>query len=141
MPELKFVAGPALTPVSELRSWLGSHRDTLIRIPMAIEMSGFDVGPAWIATTAADPAADAIHVTLDQGALGVGLVERLGALCQAPTRCVVWLQGYWKPTLSGGPDFAALELPGPKREPFSVRDVVGLVAAEDAARVQVAAVP
>jgi len=138
--EARFIDGPALTPAAELRKWLDGHKGKLIRLPLAIEMSGFDVGPAWIGMTGADAGEDAIHVSLDQGAMSVGLLERLNPLCaEPPTRCVVWLQGHWGPTVSGGPSFDGLDLPGPKKEPFSVREVVGLVATDDSATVKVVA--
>jgi len=137
--QVQFIDGPALSPTADLRRWLSEHKDTLIRLPLAIEMSGFDVGPAWISMNNNDAGADAIHVSLDQGALSVGLLERLTPLCTAPTRCVAWLQGYWKPTVAGGPSLDGLELPGPKKAPFSVREVVGLVGEGDTATVKVVA--
>ena len=140
VPESTFIDGPSITPEGTLREWLEGHEGTLIRLPLAIEMSGLGVGPAWISTTGADAGDDAIHVSLDQGALGIGLSDRLRPLCGSqPTRCVVWLQGYWGPTVAGGPTFDGLDTEGSGNESFSVRDVVGLVAEGDRAVVQIVA--
>jgi len=136
----QFIDGPNLTPSSALRGWLNENKGRTIRLPLAIRMSGFDVGPAWISMDDSEPGEDAIHVSLDQGALGVGLLERLGPLCkEPPSTCVVWLQGKWGPTVSDGPSLDGIDLPGPRKEPFSVREVVGRVQDSDAATVKVAA--
>ena len=135
----QFIDGPGLTPSSELRRWLEQNKDRTIRLPLAVRMSGFDVGPAWIGMDDSEPGEDAIHVSLDQGALGVGLLERLEPLCdKPPSTCVVWLQGKWGPTVSDGPSLEGIDLPGPHKEPFSVREVVGPVQSSDAARVKIA---
>ena len=140
VPDLSFIEGPPITPSGALREWLEGQGRSLIRLPLAIEMSGLGVGPAWISTTAADAADDAIHVSLDQGALGIGLSDRLRPLCGSqPTRCVVWLEGYWGPTVAGGPSFEGLEAEGSANAVFSVRDVVGPVAEGDRAVVQIVA--
>jgi hypothetical protein len=136
----KFIDGPNLKPSPALRQWLSDNKGRTIRLPFAIRLSGFDVGPAWIGMDGSEPGEDTIHVSLDQGALGVGLLERLGPLCdEPPSTCVVWLQGKWGPTVSNGPSLNGIDLPGPHKEPFSVRDVVGRVQSSDTATVKIAA--
>ncbi len=140
MTATNFIDGPNLKPSPALRQWLSENKGRTIRLPLAIRMSGFDVGPAWIGMDAGEPGEDTIHVSLDQGALGVGLLERLAPLCdKAPSTCVVWLQGVWGPTVSGGPSLEGIDLPGPHKEPFSVREVVGRVQSSDTATVKIAA--
>ncbi len=131
-----FVDGPAITPAAELATWLAGKKGSLLRLPLVVEVTGWSVGPAWIGMTDADAPADAVHIELDQGALGVGLTERLTPLCgEPPARCVVWIQGYW------GPNVPMPELPlmpgETKKEPFAVREVVGLVAEGDTPHVKV----
>jgi len=136
----KFIDGPSLKPSPALRQWLSDNKGRTIRLPLAIRMSGFDVGPAWIGMDGSEPLEDSIHVSLDQGALGVGLLERLSPLCdEPPSTCVVWLQGKWGATVSGGPSLEGIDLPGPPKEPFSVREVVGRVQSSDTATVKIAA--
>ena len=135
-PEVTFVDGPPVSPASDLADWLKAHKGSLLRLPLAIEVSGYDVGPAWIGVTADDAPDDAIWIDLDQGALSVGLTDRLVPLCETtPTRCVAWVEGYWGPTLSGGPGLGGIDFPGadlgPTKEPFSVREVIGLVTDAD----------
>lgn len=140
--EMTFVNGPSVEPASDLRVWLGRHRGRLLQLPVVVEWSGMDVGQAWLGMTDADPVANAVRIQLDQSALGVGLAVRLRSLCdKAPARCVVWLQGYWGPTV---------DLPGPlgfdrpmvadgiQEHPFSVRMVMGLVGEDDAPHVRIA---
>ncbi len=136
-----FVDGPAIAPASELASWLSSHKGSLLRLPLVIEVRSYSVGPAWIGMTAEDAPDDAVWVKLDQTALGVGLTERLVPLCaETPTRCAVWIPGYLAPTLKlpGPPGFDGPSVPGePKKEPFSVREVVALVQDGDTPHVKV----
>jgi hypothetical protein len=136
-----FVDGPAIAPASELASWLSSHKGSLLRLPLVIEVRSYSVGPAWIGMTVEDAPDDAVWVKLDQTALGVGLTERLVPLCsETPTRCAVWIQGYLAPTLKlpGPPGFDGPSVPGePKKEPFSVREVVALVQDGDTPHVKV----
>jgi hypothetical protein len=139
--EPTFVDGPAIAPAAELATWLSTKKGSLLRLPLVIEVEPFGVGPAWIGTSDADRPADAVQVSLDQGALSVGLTERLLPLCpEAPTRCVVWIQGYWGPTVSlpGPPGFDGPSVPGvAKKEPFSVRSVVALFKDGDTPNVKV----
>ena len=136
-----FVDGPAISPAPELSAWLGRNKGNLLRLPLVIEVTSYDVGPAWIGMTKADAPADAVLVSLDQGALSVGLTDHLVPLCgETPTRCVVWIEGYWGPTVSlpGPPGFDGPAVPGaPSKSPFSVREVVGLVQAGDSPHVKI----
>ena len=136
-----FVDGPAIFPAPDLAKWLSEHKGSLLRLPLVIEVRSYEVGPAWIGMTVDDAPDDAIWVELDQGALGVGLTDRLVPLCPAtPTRCAVWIQGFWGPTVSlpGPPGFDLPQVPGvPKKEPFSVREVVSLVAEGDTPHLKV----
>jgi hypothetical protein len=136
--EPTFVDGPAITPTPDLAAWLGKNKGNLLRLPLVIEVEPFGVGPAWIGMTADDAPADAIRIELDQGAMSVGLTDPLVALCKdTSTRCVAWIQGYWGPTMDmpgpGGPSMPDM----PKEEPFSVREVVGLVQKGDTPHVKV----
>lgn len=128
-----FVDGPAIAPTSELAEWLGRNKGNLLRLPLVIEVRSYSVGPAWIGMTTEEAAPDAFRVELDQGALGIGLTDRLVPLCpETPTRCAAWIEGYWGPTvdLPGPPGFE-----GPPA--FSVREVVALVKDGDTPHVKV----
>ena len=140
--EMTFVNGPSVEPASDLRVWLVRNRGRLLQLPVVVEWSGMDAGQAWLGMTDAAPVANAVRIQLDQHALGVGLADRLRSLCgKAPARCVVWLQGYWGPTvdLPGPPGFDGPAVAdGIREHPFSVRMVMGLVGEGDAPHVRVA---
>jgi hypothetical protein len=138
MSEPVFVDGPALSPAAELARWLDEHKNSLLRLPLVVELRSYEVGSAWIGMTTDDPPPDAIWVELDQGALSVGLTERLVPLCpQTPTRCVTWIEGYWGPTIDLPGPLGFDSPDAPAKQPFSVREVIDLVREGDSPHIKV----
>jgi hypothetical protein len=124
-----FVTGPTLEPVEALRSWLEAQGAAsprpLLRLPVSVAWPPVDPLAAPRAWIGADP--EALGVRLDDGALGVGLQERLRGLCpEGAEPCRVWLLGTWGPLLP---------LPGEEAVPtLAVRGVQGLVQEGDEIR-------
>ena len=94
--------GPALLQWIQGRAKADDGRRRTLRLPVAIRRprGGTGARAAAISGTAELPA-DAVLLTLDDGALGISLAERLRAACGAATHCVVWLEGRWGPLLHG----------------------------------------
>lgn len=144
-----FAQGPALTPAPELLAWLKSNaNDQLLQVPVVIASSPLGITQAYIGVDPSTPPSDeSVTLRLDQGALGVSLVEQLPAAC-AEGPCAVWLEGTWGALVSPGPgDTTGPSGPGgpagpagpagpsgsaeaptkPTQHPFAVRRLVGPV--------------
>lgn len=125
--------GPAIVPSSALHAWLDDHNGTMIRLPVVVEAEVLGLGASWIGTSTADPTADAIRLFLDDSAMGIGVSDHLRTLCgQPPVRCVVWLDGFWGATIPlPNPMLSLGDVEGAPSSPFSVRNVAGVVGADD----------
>lgn len=140
-----FVAGPALTPSADLLSWLegpvksASPRKRL-RIPVVVSFEDefrFGWGPIFLGTSP-DGGDSAIHLSLDDTAMGVGLLDTLvDTVPKDQDSCVVLLEGYWGDLMSGMPDFDLPGEEGPKKHPFAVLSFEGLLDADAAAAASV----
>lgn len=150
--EGEVVDGPAVSPPSALLTWLeGEGRGEVVQLPVTVSVSPLGMGPAWIGVEP-EPGPDALHLRLDDGALGIALADRLRQACPAGGPCAVWLEGRWGshlagpaapsgPGPSGGPGLAPPSgaaplggppplsgmVPGSQKHPFAVSRFVGLV--------------
>ncbi len=136
-----FVPGLALEPADRLLDWL---EDTIeparatIRLPIVVRFED-EHRLGWGAVTVGT-AGDALHVQLDDGALGEPLLDRLAADCPREAEsCSLWMEGYWGALV----EMPELDLPGhepegPKRHPFAVLKVLGPVSEGDPAAALVA---
>lgn len=138
-PPTDFTPGPALAPSKDLLAWLEAHKTTRIRLPVVIRFKDeyrMNWGAITIGTALGTPAADAIHLKLDDTRMGVGLMDRLvDEVPEADAGCVRWLEGTWGAAMDG-PDLSEFEPAGPKRHPFAVTAIAEGVPGD--ARVQVA---
>ncbi len=123
-----FVDGPALSPPADLLAWLendvakASERK-LIRLPVvAVWEDEYRLSFSDVFVGTATPAADdAIHLSLDDGGMGVGIIDTLAGAHPDGASVAVWLEGYWG-ELVAMPDFG-IEEEGPKAWPFAVLSV------------------
>ena len=144
--DLAFVPGSALEAAEALLDWLDNTIKPLsprkaIRLPVVVRFED-EHRLGWGAVQvglSADTTAGALHLDLDDGALGNPLLDTLAADCPKGDACALWMEGYWG-ALVDMPDFDMPGLPdeGPKRHPFAVLKVVGPVADGDSAAAQVA---
>jgi hypothetical protein len=83
------------------------------------------LGAAHVGVSASDLGSDPIALRLDDGALGVSLLETLSEKCPKPAEaCAVWLDGYRGPLVAMPDD----DEPGePKKWPFAVLRVHELI--------------
>ena len=108
---VSFQVGPPIQPYDQLLLWL-NQLDTLhqrgqsrrlIKLPVCIQRSEPDrlgLGPAHIGSTLEDLKHGAIHLKLDDSALGESIYSRFQFLCpQDAHYCALWLEGYWGPLL------------------------------------------
>ena len=71
--------------------WQGEASGLRLRIPVKVQFSPLGVSGAWILEEQEDRE-PAIKLVLDDSRLGVGLAERVAALCEdAP--CMIWAEG------------------------------------------------
>ncbi len=119
--------GPAID--GALLQWLEESDGRRVRLPVVIHFGDeykLEYGPVFIGTRTGDPPPDAIHLELDDGAMSVGLFERILDLdADDHLGMVLWLEGRWG-YLVPMPDFGLPE-DGPKRHPFAVFDIAGEV--------------
>ena len=126
-----WLAGPAVRPADELLDWLGRNakdpdgKRRRFRLPVVVSFEDphrVTLGSAFVGVSLESSGHDAL--TLDDGALGISLLERLGELCpEKRASCALWLEGYWGPLVEG--------LPGGnrsgERRTFAVLKVLTLV--------------
>jgi hypothetical protein len=122
-----------LYPASTLLAWLqqdaGDEKRTMFRVPVVVrfaDQARLGLGDVAIAAQEADLTPDSLALDVDDGALGISLLDRLRSSCP-PNRqaCAVWLEGHWG---------RLVEVPSPapasgsvRRWPFAVRRVGELV--------------
>jgi hypothetical protein len=90
-PARRFVLGAELLPASTLRPWLLARGDVVLRLPVVVDrgvagLRGGRVGE--------------LDVTLDDTALGVGLLDRLRSACPGAGPCHAWIEA----RVGAGPD-------------------------------------
>ena len=138
--ESGFIPGPEITPPGALRAWLdaleGGVRGPrpLIRLPVVIEFSSthrLSIARAWIGGPGIKPGPDTLRLRLDDGGMGISLVETARGRCRDDAlSCALWLEGHWgalvgpvSPSESGEevPTFAVLGVPGSVGNDGSVR--------------------
>jgi hypothetical protein len=93
-PARRFVFGAELLPAATLRPWLLARGDVVLRVPVAVDrgvagLRGGRVGE--------------LDVTLDDTALGVGLVDRLRTACPGAGPCHAWVEARVGPDPDDGP--------------------------------------
>jgi hypothetical protein len=145
-PSRSYVDGAALSDGAALLAWLEASDGKALRLPVAIT---FDDEYRLAIQTAQ---VGGVALKLDDTAMGVGVLDQVRTLCPAgQPGCTVWLEGTWGsvlqgatlpglpgpggpglggPSLPGGPGLAGPAMPatpGPKKHPFAVRKVGGLV--------------
>lgn len=118
-PPRTFVPGVPISPGGPLLEWLASAGRRRLRIPVVIRFESehrLGIGGAFIGTAGTPATPEAIHLQLEDSAMGISLLDRLRRRCPAtsPT-CAVWLEGAWGSPLDLGEPPA-----GPRRWPFSV---------------------
>lgn len=105
-----YESGPALVPRAALLAWIDAQVNVspprLTRVPVTVrfgELHRSGLGPAWIGV--GEPGPETIALDLDDGALGIALVERVNRLCPDPAadRCALWLEGRWGPLVGPAP--------------------------------------
>ena len=132
--ETRFLPGPDIEPSLALLAWFeGPGQGRSVRIPVVVTSSPLGVSGGHVGM-APGPSEQALRLRLDDGAMGIGLHDRLGEHCDGAPTCAVWLEGRWGETVPMPPELSG----GAGEHAFSVRDVVGPVRAEDIAKVQVA---
>ncbi|MBN2078925.1 MAG: hypothetical protein JW838_08160 [Spirochaetes bacterium] len=136
-----FIPGPAITPPRNLREWLDAlERDSrvtrpLIRIPVVIEFTsphGTSIAGAWIGGPGAKPGPDTILLRLDDGGMGISLVEVARRQCPGNAlSCGIWLDGHWGALVRPAP---ALDDEEDALPAFAVLGVHGPVTKDEARR-------
>ncbi len=128
-----FRPGPAIHPSTELLEWLdGLERNDprpLIRLPVVIEYTsprGISIAGAWIGGPGVKQGPDTIRLRLDDGGMGISLVETARGHCHGDGPCALWLEGHWGALVSPAPpsgergddipSFAVLGVQGPVGE-------------------------
>lgn len=139
-----FVDGPSLEPSTDLLAWLendvakaaGRKRIRLPVVAVWEDEYRLSFGAVFVGTSAPAPS-DAIHLSLDDTPMGLGIIDTLADSCpEGDAACAVWLEGYWGELVPGMPDFDMGD-EGPKKWPFAVLALSGAITGE--ARAQVAA--
>jgi hypothetical protein len=98
-----WLEGPRIVQVHELFDWLQKNGTSAQgeRLRFRLPIVAFFEGPQRLGISRAFVAVSSevsgkLAVTLDDGALGIPLLERLRELCPGShTSCAVWLEGYW----------------------------------------------
>lgn len=143
MTPTTFDSGPSIDDTSQLRAWLDATAPPggvkrRVRLPVVITRTANGITSAYVGTHPDKPAAEAMHLRLDDTALGVSLADRLRERFGADASpVVVWLDG----VRAGGTaleDHLIAAAGGPADGwPFALRAVGEPVAPTDAARAYV----
>lgn len=113
-PEIAFTPGPALTPAAGALS----HLDRLgaeaparrVRLPVVLTL---DRERLAILEARLGRGDDASRLRLDDGRLGISLLDRARDLCPPEGRCVLRLVGYWRGSSDGVGQLDVLRVDGP----------------------------
>jgi hypothetical protein len=128
-----FVPGPKILPSTQLLKALDKGKNEakapLWKVPIVVTRKSDGMGgveSAFIGVDQTLPEADRIYVKLEDGALGVSLLDRLHQYCKESESCKLWVAGYWdKPMLGAMPSEPNLHVIslravlGPQTERFS----------------------
>ncbi len=124
---VQYEQGPALAPADALLGWLKSAGERRLRVPVVLRFEDahrLAIASAQLAARADSVTADAVRLAVDDGGLGVSLLDQLRGLCPADaTACAVWLEGRWG-ALVPMPSIPGFEDEG---HPFAVLKVGELV--------------
>jgi hypothetical protein len=97
--DAEFTRGPEIAGTDEVLAFLGrlarTSPATRVRIPvlLTLDSARLTVADAHLGPTGGP---GALRLRLDDGGLGIALVDRARSLCPPSGRCVVRLVGYWK---------------------------------------------
>lgn len=101
-PEIAFTLGPALSSMAAAQAHLARVGDEApprrVRLPVALTL---DKERLAIVEARLGRGAHAPRVRLDDGRLGISVLDRARDLCPKDERCVLRLVGYWRGTSAG----------------------------------------
>jgi len=127
-----FQAGPPVSEPATLLKWLQTKARTkagkrrLFRLTVTVHFQDsyqLGMGDAHIGLTA-DAPAGAIKLDLDDGGLGISLLDTMRSRCPNKDVCSLWLEGYWGPLLEPPPGLDK----GDDGHPFAVMRVHKFIA-------------
>jgi hypothetical protein len=112
--EIPFTQGPALSPAAAVLAHLdrvgAETPPRRVRVPVALS---FDEERLAIVEARLGRGNDAPRLRLDDGRLGISLLDRARDLCAKQSRCVLRLVGYWRGRSEGVGRFDVLRVDGP----------------------------
>ena len=126
-PALTFSDGPVWSDPGAL-VWLEGSQRAMLRLPVVVEFSDehrLGVGKAWLGDHAGNAPEAAVLLKLEDGQMGVALLDHLRKHCPPGLRCAVVIEGMWGRALSGPPALPSADAE-PKRHPVTVRRFAGL---------------
>ena len=104
LQEIGFTRGPALTPAAAALSYLDrlAAETRARRVRLSVSLTLDEHRLAIVDARLGQPGDTAApRLRLDDGALGVSLLDRARDLCPAGLRCVLGLVGYWRGSADG----------------------------------------
>lgn len=135
----EFEPGPVVGAAAELLTWFKANATTegkrrRLRVPVVVAFQDkyrIALGEAFVGGSPDSPVAERLRLDLDDGALGVALLDTVQSRCSdGQMTCSLWVEGYWGPLV----EIPELASPG-GTWPFAVLSVGKPIKAGDELRV------